>query len=168
MEILRIEDFILMKPQSIKKIKQKTELYDIEVDEINNFFIKINNCYLLSHNCDGNHITALLMNLFARWFPDVLKKNKLYKLIMPLISYDENKERHYEYNLDNNEYKTKKNLRYLKGVGSMDKEDWKFIFKDMNLVKIKTNKKSDKYLDVVFGSDVKYRKNWLKVEDKEI
>jgi len=163
MKDIDIKDFILMKPQSIKKIRQETELYDIEVDNVNNFFIKANNCNVLAHNCDGDHISALILNLFARWFPETLKDNKVFKLVTPLMSYEENGERKYLYSL--NEIESKKDLkkiRYLKGLGSLDTQDWDYIFKHLNLTKFKSSQKSNKYLDVVFGTDARYRKNWLK------
>lgn len=97
------------------------------------------------------------------WFPETLKENKVFKLITPLISYEENGERKYLYSLnDLNREKEMKKLRYLKGLGSLDIKDWNYIFKNMSLTKFKSSQKSNKYLDVVFGTDVRYRKNWLK------
>lgn len=165
MKDIDIKDFILMKPQSIKKIKQETELYDIEVDSVNNFFIKANNCDVLSHNCDGNHIAALILNLFAKWFPETLKENKIFKLDTPLLSHEENGERKYLYSLEDVDPKKEmKKVRYLKGLGSLDVKDWDYIFKNLNklLTKFKSSQKSNKYLDVAFGTDSRYRKNWLK------
>jgi len=114
---------------------------------------------------DGNAIAALLMNLFGKWFPRVIKNKKLFKLVTPLLSYQKGKERKYVYSMteiQELDLSKLREVRYLKGLGSLDSKDWKEIYNDMNLEQITIDKKSLKYLDFIFGDDSKYRKNWLK------
>lgn len=111
---------------------------------------------------DGAHITGLIINFFHKWFPKIILNEKLFGLNVPLLSYEENNKRKYIYNL--NEFKTDtnyKNIRYLKGLGSLDLKDWELIFKDMNLQRIINDGTTDRFLQIAFGNEANLRKKWL-------
>ncbi len=159
---INLDEYVLVEPTSIKKVKKEITLYDIEVEDIHNFYIKTEYGDLLSHNCDGIHIVALLVNLFHQWFPKLFESGKIYSLNVPIMSYVENKKINYIYNLE--EYKkldSYRNIRYLKGLGSMSLEDWEYVFKKPNLTKFVPDSNSEKYLAMAFGYNAKLRKNWL-------
>jgi DNA gyrase/topoisomerase IV subunit B len=111
---------------------------------------------------DGSHITALLINFFYRWFPKLVQNGKLFILVTPLISYTIDKKINYEYTLEDLKLpKNAKNVRYLKGLGSLSIEDWENVFKDMSLCKVIPDAYSMKHLDIGFSDDIKKRKRWL-------
>lgn len=111
---------------------------------------------------DGiGHIASLLINFFALWFPKLIEKDRLFILQTPLVSEDVGKKRNYYYSL-NDLSKVSGKIRYLKGLGSLDIRDWEYVFKNMQLLKIKMDKEAMRHLKMAFGNDVQLRKRWLK------
>ena len=114
---------------------------------------------------DGAHITALLINFYKKWFPDIIKNKKLYQLVTPLVGCNIGKERKYFYTLgEYNDFikKTKvTNISYFKGLGSLSLEDWKFVMENKILFQIIMDSESGKYLEIAFSDDSNKRKKWL-------
>ena len=112
---------------------------------------------------DGSHITSLIINLFYKWFPFVIKNSQLNLLRTPLVSIGESKKRKYFYDLD--EFKNAKSgnsgIRYLKGLGSLDLNDWEYVMGNKNLVEIQSPAESKQFLEMAFGDDSSLRKKWL-------
>lgn len=114
---------------------------------------------------DGHHITSLIINFIWKWFPNVIKEGKLMVLKSPLIRVGTGAKRRYFYSKDEFS-KTVKNknsedVRYLKGLGSMNSQDWEWVYKNMNLVKIVSDKKANKSLQMAMGENAEERKKWL-------
>ena len=117
---------------------------------------------------DGEHITSLLLNLFYRWFPYVIRQKKLGLLVKPLISYEVEgkKGRQYTHSIDQYKKivaagKKTRNVRYLKGLGSNDIQDWDWIFKNIDIQLFREDSQSLRYLDIAFGPSAQRRKDWL-------
>ena len=115
---------------------------------------------------DGlGHIASLVINLFFRWFPNVILQGKLFILQTPLLSVDESKKKRYFFTMKEFEYYSKSKkpaaVRYLKGLGSLSREDWEHVFADMRLLKITEDTKSDRMIEIAFGSNASLRKKWL-------
>lgn len=111
---------------------------------------------------DGSHITSLLINLFYKWFPTIVKTKRLTSLKIPLVSIGDGKKR--KYFLDMGEFKSSKtsgNIRYLKGLGSLDLDDWEWVMKDKILTSIEESSDSRDKLDMAFGDSADARKKWL-------
>ena len=114
---------------------------------------------------DGNHISSLILNFFNKWFPNVIRQGKLYKMIVPLISTENRGKRKYYYSIDEfSKEQSKPNVRYLKGLGSNDLKDWEFIFNNLTLDRMSSDEYSDKILTIVFGNNVSLRKKWLSIK----
>jgi len=115
---------------------------------------------------DGlGHIASLVINLFFKWFPNVILQGKLFILQTPLLSVDEAKKKKYFFTMKEFEaysrLKKPAAVRYLKGLGSLSREDWEHVFGDMRLLKITEDKNSSKMMDIAFGSNAGLRKKWL-------
>ena len=115
---------------------------------------------------DGlGHIASLIVNLFYKWFPNVIRQGKLYILQTPLLSVDENRKTKYFYSMKDfesyNSQKKPSNVRYLKGLGSLSRADWEHVFADMRLQKITEDSKGARMLEVAFGINASLRKKWL-------
>ena len=115
---------------------------------------------------DGlGHIASLVINLFYKWFPNVVRQGKLYILQTPLLSVDESRKTKYFYSMKEfeNYTRTKKpsNVRYLKGLGSLSRADWEVVFSDMRLFRIAEDSKSSKMMEMAFGTNAALRKKWL-------
>lgn len=119
----------------------------------------------VDNDFDGSHIFSLIINLFNKWFPNIIKRGKLYSIVTPLVVCDDKKTRKYFYSLEeyNNYAKNKKitGLNYLKGLGSLSLEDWKYVMDNKTLFKIIKDKSANKYLNIAFGDSSKLRKKWL-------
>lgn len=163
-----LSKYELKHPTSIRKIKKEITMYDINVKNDHTFHIFLDeNTKILTHNCDGHHISALLLNFFHKWFPDIIKNKKLYRLITPLIGCNIGKTRKYFYTLEeyNNFLKDNKvtNVAYLKGLGSLSLEDWKYVMENKILFQIIMDSESGKYLEIAFGDSSAKRKKWLEI-----
>lgn len=114
---------------------------------------------------DGDAISSMIINFFHKWFPQVIEAKKLYKLITPLVVCTYNKERKYFYTLeefyafiDNNKVT---NINYLKGLGSLNEEDWKYVMQNKTYFSIIDDRSAKKFLEIVFGDESRARKKWL-------
>ena len=114
---------------------------------------------------DGHHISSLIINFIWKWFPNVIRNGKLMILKSPLMRVGQGTKRKYFYSKDefNKSVKTKKaeDVRYLKGLGSMNSQDWEWVYRNMNLIKIVADKKANKSLQIAMGENAEERKVWL-------
>ena len=111
---------------------------------------------------DGSHITSLLINLFYKWFPTVVRNKRLSSLKIPLVSVGDGKKRRYFWDMD--DFKSSKpsgNIRYLKGLGSLALDDWEWVMKDKTLITIEDSPDSKDKLEMAFGDSSESRKKWL-------
>jgi DNA gyrase/topoisomerase IV subunit B len=111
---------------------------------------------------DGAHITSLIINLFFKWFPFVIYNGQLNTLRTPLVSTGEKKKRKYFYELEDfKKAKTTGTVRYLKGLGSLDVDDWEHVMANKDLAIISFDPKAKEFLDMAFGDSSEVRKRWL-------
>lgn len=116
---------------------------------------------------DGiGHIASLVINLFYKWFPQVIEQNKLNILITPLVSAEVAGKRKYFYSLQ--EWATfeqggtaYKGVRYLKGLGSLSIQDWEVVMSERQMFRIRQDRSAAKYIDIAFGASSEKRKRWL-------
>jgi DNA gyrase/topoisomerase IV subunit B len=161
--------YTLIKPLSIKHIKKETIMYDITVKDDHTFYIYLDDdIKILAHNCDGHHIASLLINFFHKWFPQIIENKQLFRITTPLVVCNMGKEKKYFYTLPEYEEfcKTNKvtNPNYLKGLGSLDEEDWKHVMDHKLLFSIIDDRSTDKFLEMAFGESTLKRKKWLQSE----
>lgn len=115
---------------------------------------------------DGlGHIASLLTNLFYKWFPNVIRQGRLFILQTPLMSGENGKKTRYFYSMKDYEKLSKNqkftNIRYLKGLGSLSRSDWEFVFADMHLLRLTEDSRSSKMMEMAFGLNASLRKKWL-------
>jgi DNA gyrase/topoisomerase IV subunit B len=116
---------------------------------------------------DGiGHIASLVINLFYKWFPQVIESGRLNILITPLVSADVKNKRQYFYSLHEwAEFEKSgtpyKNVRYLKGLGSLSIEDWEKVMAERKMFKVRMDRSAGKYIDIAFGASADKRKKWL-------
>lgn len=166
--MINLEDFTLHRIESVTRIESELETVEISLDGDHTFHLNCDNDLILTHNCDGEHIASLLVNFFYRWFPYVIRQKKLGILVKPLISYetDGRKGRNYAYSIDQYKKivasgKKTRNVRYLKGLGSNDIQDWEWIFKNIDIQLFREDSQALRYLDIAFGPSAQRRKDWL-------
>jgi hypothetical protein len=122
---------------------------------------------------DGSSITNLLVNLFHEYFPELFWDSEntfINRITFPMIAATKGKQtKYYENYLKFEAGKEKKevdntwNIKYFKGLGTMEKPDWEHVFG--NLDEYSVNYYDDGNLDslmqIFFDSDAGLRKEWL-------
>jgi len=116
---------------------------------------------------DGiGHIASLVINLFYKWFPQVIEQGKLHILITPLVSAEVKGKRKYFYSMSEwSEFEKSgeayKGVRYLKGLGSLSIEDWQMVMSERKMFRVRMDRSAAKYIDIAFGNSSEKRKRWL-------
>jgi DNA gyrase/topoisomerase IV subunit B len=116
---------------------------------------------------DGiGHIASLVINLFYKWFPQVIESGKLNILITPLVSAEVANKRKYFYSMQEwsdfqNSGTAYKGVRYLKGLGSLSFEDWQTVMAERKMFWIRDDRSAAKFIDIAFGNSADKRKKWL-------
>lgn len=119
---------------------------------------------------DGADIFTLLVNLFYTFWPELFSKDYdpfFYRMVSPNIVASKNGKRiHFPSRLDYEKVKDKYKgytIEYMKGLGSMDKEDWKLVIAglDKYSIPIIDDGNITQTLELLFGNDAEARKGWL-------
>jgi hypothetical protein len=165
-EVSDKEQYIQVNPVNVKTVKESVIMYDITVKDDHTFFVYLNeHTKVLMHNCDGQHITSLIISFFHQWFPHIINSKKLFRLITPLVVCDVGKEQKYFYSLPEYEEFSRNNkttnLKYLKGLGSLSVRDWEYVMNNKTLFSIIDDSNASKFLDIAFGDNANRRKTWL-------
>lgn len=156
---------------SNQEVVELMQILDLDLDPTKRNFSYKRVIIATDADEDGGHITALLVNLFFKWFPYIIDEGSLFRLRIPLISVGEAKKR--EFFFDKKEYeewqkgkRVPSTVRFLKGLGSLAEEDWEVIMKNKQLQQIRRDSESQRYLEMAFGKDAMPRKLWLRGEFK--
>lgn len=119
---------------------------------------------------DGDDIFTLLVNLFYQFWPEMFDKNYeplVYRLVAPNVVASKGKQRvHFPRRAEFEKVKDKYKgwtIEYMKGLGSMWKEDWEMILSGETdtLVPIVDDGKVKDTLTLLFGESADARKQWL-------
>jgi len=161
-----LSEYKLVQPTSIRKIEKNITMYDITIKDDHTFYIYLDeNTKILAHNCDGQHISSLIISFFHRWFPHIIESKKLYRIITPLVSCDNEKQRKYFFTLEEFSAFSKNNktanVKYLKGLGSLSLKDWEYVMAHKTLFSIINDRSASKFLEIAFGDNSAKRKRWL-------
>lgn len=169
---INLNDYDVLDIDNIISETKNTTMYDIEVENDNTFFIsknKIDN--ILIHNCDGAHIRGLIINLFDKFWPELLEFDFIYEFITPIVSIEKSGKKKYFYRLS--EYEKWKSLnetgwfiKWIKGLGSIEPPEAKLFFKDISKHLIRFNSsdivKEHNLIDLSFNKKrANDRKEWL-------
>lgn len=168
---INLKDYILVSPTYIENSIEEIHMTDLTIEDDSTFHIvgQDNNLYL-THNCDGHHIKGLLINLFHKYWPELLELGFLKELITPLVKVRKGKEVKSFYSM--NDYTLWKqtdttgwNIKYYKGLGTILADEMKEMFKNLNkhLIQLSWNNDTDSdKTDMLFNvKRVEERKDWL-------
>lgn len=149
-----------------KEIIELMQILDLDTDPSKRTFTYKRIIIATDADEDGAHIFSLLVNFFCRWFPYVIDEGRLFTLKIPLMSSEDGKNRIYFY--DKKEFDTHvkakkpiKDLRFLKGLGSLSIKDWENVMSNKKLIQVKKGDEAKKYIDMAFNKDSGERKKWL-------
>lgn len=119
---------------------------------------------------DGVHIKGLLINFIEKYWPNLLQEELLYEFITPVIRARKGKDIVDFYNMDdykrwelNNDI-SKYKIKYYKGLGTIQADEIKDMFKNMSqhLIKFKYVNGTNESVDLAFNKKkADERKEWL-------
>lgn len=119
---------------------------------------------------DGDDIFTLLVNLFYQFWPDLFDKSHpvIHRLVAPNVCLVKGKKRVHFCNREEYEQAKAKykgwDVRYYKGLGSMEREDWEMILNGTTdgLIPIYDDGNMKDVLKLLFSNDAEPRKDWLR------
>lgn len=121
---------------------------------------------------DGYSITALLLNLFYKYWKELFEQGKIYYNMTPIIVAKNKKEKKFYYTLDEFR-KDEQNLQnyeiyYKKGLAALEDDEYANIIRQPKLLQITIDNISDFMLNLCFSNEnADKRKLWLKGEINE-
>lgn len=161
-----LSEYKLCKPDSINKSVGGVFI-DIEVEDDNTFFIVGKNDMILTHNCDGDAICAMLINFFYRNWKELFDEKRMYKVLTPLLVANKGKEKLFFYTeQEYQQWAIKANLnnwniQYKKGLASLLDDEYEMMIRTPRLMLIQADDLAKQSLNVWFGKDSQLRKDKL-------
>ena len=119
---------------------------------------------------DGNSISALLINFFYKYWPDVFERKMIYKVETPIVvatSKDKKKVKMFFYTQgEYNEWESKTDLKnweisYKKGLAALVDDEYSDIINNPRLTLLTKDDVSETSLDIWFGKNSDLRKTEL-------
>lgn len=174
---LNLDDYELIPITEVNNIQTQTneQLFDITVEGNHTFYITLEDGQeILAHNCDGSHITAMLIGWFRRFAPNLFNEGKVCKLITPNIILEDSKGKIVKYFMNLVEFKkweatnqnNKHKIVYLKGLGSWSREQLIELFDkeglDKFIIEYQLDKDGEVYIENWLGNDPEKRKKYLR------
>lgn len=116
---------------------------------------------------DGDAIAALLINFFAKFWPELFTENRVFRILTPIVVAQKGKQTMSFYS--NDEYQKwvdtidpkSWSIEYKKGLASLEDNEYNEIIKNPNAMKITQDKQFKKSLTDWFGGDSNPRKEKL-------
>ena len=116
---------------------------------------------------DGNSITALLLNFFNKYWPELFEYGIIYKAETPIVVVKNKKTTIKFYTQDEyNDWSKTVNMKewdisYKKGLGALSPEEYDDIINKPKLTLISKDDMANSKLNIWFGKDAELRKNEL-------
>lgn len=175
-----LNNFELVKISKVEKIntKQECKLYDITVKDSHDFIMYLpnSNIRVVAHNCDGSHLASMLVGWFKRFAPKLYNEGKICRLTTPVVIIrDKRTDKIIDWFFTLDQFKkweakndaSKVKVVYLKGLGSLDKEDLQYIIDqggsyESLIETYKLDAESEQYIEDWLGADSEPRKQYLR------
>lgn len=159
-----------MKPADVLKNKELGEIIAVlgldinDPDSVDNMYYK-NIATLSDADMDGNHISALLLAFFYRFWPRLISERRVHLTRTPIMISSKGTDVKWFYTYTDaqafkHDDKSKGyKHRYIKGLGSLTEEEYFSIINSPVFSTIEID--NDLWFEVMFGSDSQPRKEWL-------
>jgi DNA topoisomerase-2 len=136
--------------------------------EVNEEELRYKKIYITADaDVDGDAISALLINFFYKFWPELFKQKRIYKVYTPLMVAKSGRKVKYFYNEQDFETWAEKidlskwSLEYKKGLASLEDVEYKDMIRNPHVVEIKIDESTKENLLCWFGNNSKLRKEKL-------
>ena len=157
-----------MKPADVLKNKELSELISVLGLDINDpdsvddmTYAKV--ATLADADHDGNHIAALLMAFFYKYWPRLYTENRIAMTRTPILISNKGKDTKWFYSYgEAKQFKESSqgyHHRYIKGLASLTEEEYHEIINNPVLANIVIDNPA--WFEVMMGNDSQPRKDWL-------
>ena len=179
-KILNVERARLDKMLSSEEIKALIVALGIGIGEVLNMNkLRYGRVIIMTDaDVDGSHIRTLLLTLFYRHFPDIIKGGNLFIAQPPLFAITQGRNKEYAYNDEQKEKFLKKmgegvSIQRYKGLGEMTPTQlWETTMNPQNrvLLKVKVEdvEKADEIFSMLMGDEVGPRKRFIQTHAKYV
>lgn len=131
--------------------------------------LRIHEVHILTDaDTDGADIAGLLVNIFAYYWPDLIKEHRIARIDTPiLIARQGKKEFKFYYQSEYEEWcksndVSKWDIEYYKGLSALEDKDYKDLIQNPNIYYYELDDIAHEELDIWFGKDSDKRKEKLK------
>lgn len=124
--------------------------------------------FMTDMDSDGHDISGLLLNIFAYYWPEIIKEHRVARVETPIMIAKQGKkevkfyyQNEYEEWCENNDV-TKWDIEYYKGLGALEDKDYKDMIQNPHMFYYDLDDFAHEELDIWFGKDSGKRKEKLK------
>ena len=116
---------------------------------------------------DGDSISALLINFFFKYWPELFQQRRIYKVMTPLVVAKRGTTSKFFYTMTEYESWLKtidvKNwdVEYKKGLASLEDAEYKEMLLNPHLIRLDWDNDSKKFLEIWFGTETVEKKKLL-------
>lgn len=124
--------------------------------------------FLTDADVDGSSIAGLLLNIFAYFWPELIKEHRIARIDTPiLIARSGKKEIKFYYKNEFDEWcekndATKWDIEYYKGLSALEDKDYKDLIQNPNIYYYELDDNALEEMEIWFGKDANKRKEKLK------